>query len=246
MTGMTKGAVFLDKGEIVDASLGKLSGFQAINAISSIPQADFQFDASIAPQVQRSITPNERILLNDFFGIGEVHQPHYFDGVNGPEDYAPEQVVPLSEVEDEANTNLVDEQPATEIQPHFGNADLSDEDVIPDDTDQAILVEHEKARDFDPKANRELKQFTVGPVPEGSVDWYLARVRIKNYFIDLRHSRKNETVTQWLTMPRPFRMIGSYYNAQAEKNYFIPTKLTPEFDGLVFFNQSTRAHPILQ
>lgn len=101
-----------------------------------------------------------------------------------------------------------------------------------------------QARDFDPKANRELKQFTVGPAPEGSVDWYLSRVGIKNYFVDLRHSRKNETLTRWLTMPRPLRMIGLYYNAQAEKNYFIPTKLTPEFDGIVFFNESTRAHPI--
>ena len=103
-----------------------------------------------------------------------------------------------------------------------------------------------QARDFDPKANRELKQFTVGPAPEASVDWYLARVGIKNYFVDLRHSRKNDTVTQWLTMPRPLRMIGLYYNAQAEKNYFIPTKLTPEFDGIVFFNESTRAHPVVQ
>jgi erythromycin esterase len=103
-----------------------------------------------------------------------------------------------------------------------------------------------QARDFDPKANRELKQFTVGPAPEGSIDWYLARVGIKNYFVDFRHSRKNETVTRWLTMPRPIRTIGLYYNAQAEKNYFIPTKLTPEFDGIVFFNESTRAHPIVQ
>ena len=100
-----------------------------------------------------------------------------------------------------------------------------------------------QARDFDPKANRELKQFTVGPAPEGSVDWYLARVGIKDYFVDLRHSKKNETVTRWLTLPRPSRMIGLYYNAQAEKNYFIPTKLTPEFDGIVFFNETTRAHP---
>ena len=103
-----------------------------------------------------------------------------------------------------------------------------------------------QARDFEPKANRELKQFSVGPAPEGSTDWYLARVGIKNYFVDLRRSRKNETVMRWLTAPRPIRNIGSYYNAQAEKNYLIPTKLTPEFDGIVFFNQTTRAHPIVQ
>ncbi|HET9714031.1 MAG TPA: erythromycin esterase family protein [Pyrinomonadaceae bacterium] len=103
-----------------------------------------------------------------------------------------------------------------------------------------------QARNFDPKANRELKQFSVGPAPEGSVDWYLARVGRKNYFIDLRHSTKNQNVVQWLTTSRPMRFIGLYYNAQAEKNYFIPTKLMREFDGIIFFDQTTPSHQLLE
>lgn len=99
MTGMTKGAVFFDRGEIVDANLGKLSGFQAINAISSIPEAEFNFDPLIAPPAKSSITPSERTLLNDFFGIGKAQRdPHYFEDLGGPADHPPEQVVPLSEV----------------------------------------------------------------------------------------------------------------------------------------------------
>jgi erythromycin esterase len=101
-----------------------------------------------------------------------------------------------------------------------------------------------QARNFDPKANRELKQFLVGPAPEGSVDWYLARVARKNYFIDLRHSTKNQNVVQWLTTSRPMRLIGLYYNAQAEKSYFIPTKLMQEFDGIIFFDQTTPSHEL--
>lgn len=103
-----------------------------------------------------------------------------------------------------------------------------------------------KARNFDPKANRELKQFSVGSAPEGSVDWYLARVGSKNYFIDLRHSTKNQNVVQWLKTPRPMRVIGLYYNAQAEKNYFIPTKLMGDFDGIVFFDQTTPSHELFR
>ena len=100
-----------------------------------------------------------------------------------------------------------------------------------------------QARDFNPKANREVIQFNVSPAPEGSVDWYFARVGIKNYFINFRHPAKSDPVARWLTTPHPMRVIGSYYNSQAEKNYFIPVTLKQEFDGIVFFDKITRAHP---
>ena len=34
-TGMTDGALFFNKGQLVDARVGKLSGFQAINALAA-------------------------------------------------------------------------------------------------------------------------------------------------------------------------------------------------------------------
>ena len=100
-----------------------------------------------------------------------------------------------------------------------------------------------QARDFNPKANREVMQFTVSPAPEGSVDWYFTRVGIKNYFVDLRQPAKSDTVARWLSTPHPMRVIGSYYNSQAEKNYFIPVTLKQDFDGIMFFDRTTRAHP---
>jgi hypothetical protein len=128
-TGMTEGAVFFDRGEIVDARLGRLTGFQAINAIASVRDADFNFDASIAPPVRNLITPNERMLLKDFFGIGAayyephyVHEPHYVDEpqhaaeephfteeVTGPDVVPPEQVVPLSDLDERPTLNDADE-----------------------------------------------------------------------------------------------------------------------------------------
>lgn len=68
-TGMTDGALFFDKGQLVDARVGKLTGFQAINALAAVPDATYNFDPSIVPPLQSSITARERILLKDFFGI---------------------------------------------------------------------------------------------------------------------------------------------------------------------------------
>jgi hypothetical protein len=123
-TGMTEGAIFFDKGELVDARLGKLTGFQAINAVASIPDATFSFDPSAAPPVRSLITPNERRLLKDFFGIGGVQHKLEEPDVIGPDHSAPAQVVPLSEVEDRESSSVVHAQsmPAT---PHFVDEEAS-------------------------------------------------------------------------------------------------------------------------
>jgi hypothetical protein len=68
-TGMTDGALFFNKGQLVDAQVGRLTGFQAINALAAVPDATYNFDPSIEPLVYSSITAKERILLKDFFGI---------------------------------------------------------------------------------------------------------------------------------------------------------------------------------
>jgi hypothetical protein len=68
-TGMTEGALAFDSGKLVEAQVGKLKGFQAINALASVPDATYDFDPAIQPPVQSSITAKERLLLKDFFGI---------------------------------------------------------------------------------------------------------------------------------------------------------------------------------
>ena len=80
-TGMTDGALFFDRGQLVDARLANLSGFQAINALASVPEGTYSFDPRIRP-AQHSITANERVLLKDFFGIepGNNNQPLVADG----------------------------------------------------------------------------------------------------------------------------------------------------------------------
>jgi len=68
-TGTTDGALFFDNGQLVDARLANLSGFQAINALVSVREGSYSFDPTIPPPTRRSISTNERLLLKDFFGI---------------------------------------------------------------------------------------------------------------------------------------------------------------------------------
>ena len=102
---MTDAAVFIDRGDLVDARFAKLTGFQAINALASLRDVTFSFDPAITPPTQSSITPNERILLRDFFGIGGANQEPQYPPFEGHEE-EPAQVVLLSEVDEPENLNV--------------------------------------------------------------------------------------------------------------------------------------------
>ena len=104
-SGMTDAAVFIDRGDLVDARFAKLTGFQAINALASLRDVTFSFDPAITPPTQSSITPNERILLRDFFGIGGANQEPQYPPFEGHEE-EPAQVVLLSEVDEPENLNV--------------------------------------------------------------------------------------------------------------------------------------------
>jgi Domain of unknown function (DUF4388) len=70
--GKTQGAFFFKNGQLVDARVGDLTGFRAVNAVASMRDARFTFDPSIIPPVVSSITPNERVVLKQFFGIQTI------------------------------------------------------------------------------------------------------------------------------------------------------------------------------
>jgi hypothetical protein len=69
VAGGNEGALLFNGGKLVDARLGHLTGFQAINALASMRDAHFQFDRSAAVPAVSSITPSERLVLRQFFGI---------------------------------------------------------------------------------------------------------------------------------------------------------------------------------
>jgi hypothetical protein len=71
-TGSVDGAFFFNNGLLVDARVGNLTGFQAINAAASMRGASLSFDPSVAPPHFSSIRPNERVILKQFFGIDTI------------------------------------------------------------------------------------------------------------------------------------------------------------------------------
>lgn len=70
--GATEGMVFFKDGQLVDARVGHLTGFPAVNAVASIRDARFNFDATAVPPLVSSITPSERVVLRQFFGVETV------------------------------------------------------------------------------------------------------------------------------------------------------------------------------
>lgn len=67
--GTTEGFVFFKEGQLVDARVGHLTGFPAVNAVASIRDARFNFDPTALPPVVSSITQSERVVLKQFFGV---------------------------------------------------------------------------------------------------------------------------------------------------------------------------------
>jgi hypothetical protein len=98
-TGMTDGEVSFFRGQIVDARLGKMTGFQAINALASMRDITYNFEQALTPPTQTRITPNERMLLKNFFGIHPVEPDDEDVPLESWAEEDPRPVIPLSRVE---------------------------------------------------------------------------------------------------------------------------------------------------
>ena len=119
----THGTLLFNEGKLVDARLESLSGFQAVNAAVSLRNVEFSFD-HVAPVAHAStITPPERIVLQHFFGIEAAEVEEVVDDVEPNWNAAPEQVVPLTEVEEIPQTEVqsadldLRDTPTVEVEP---------------------------------------------------------------------------------------------------------------------------------
>ncbi|HET9713809.1 MAG TPA: DUF4388 domain-containing protein [Pyrinomonadaceae bacterium] len=92
--GKTDGAFFFRKGQLVDARVGDLTGFRAVNALAAMRDVRFSFDPSIYPPSVSSITPNERVVLKQFFGIETIDSSRYEDEVTMETQRLPIPVLP--------------------------------------------------------------------------------------------------------------------------------------------------------
>jgi hypothetical protein len=94
-----RGTLLFNEGKLVDARLGSLGGFPAVNAAVALRDVQVSFDHVTPASHLSSITPSERVVLKRFFGIeaAEMEEP---TGTTEPEidwNPAPEPVVPLNQ-----------------------------------------------------------------------------------------------------------------------------------------------------
>jgi Domain of unknown function (DUF4388) len=97
----THGTLLFYEGKLVDARLGSLSGFQAVNATVALRDAEVSFDNVVPASHVSTITPNERVVLSRFFGIetADMEQPTETPEPEIDWNPAPEPVVPLTQAE---------------------------------------------------------------------------------------------------------------------------------------------------
>jgi hypothetical protein len=81
VAGGTEGALLFHHGKLVDARIGHLTGFQAINAVASMRDASFYFDPTVAVPGVSSISPSEKLVLKQFFGIETADAKDYAEPV---------------------------------------------------------------------------------------------------------------------------------------------------------------------
>ena len=94
-----RGTLLFNEGKLVDARLGSLSGFPAVNAAVALRDVQVSFD-HVPPAAHLSnITPSERVVLQRFFGIeaAEVGEPATVAEHEIDWNPAPEPVVPLTQ-----------------------------------------------------------------------------------------------------------------------------------------------------
>jgi len=96
LAGSIQGELSFADGKLVDARVGHLTGFRAVNAVAAMREARFSFDPTFAPLASGSITASERVVLKQFFGIETATTSEYLDPatVSWPEEAAPVEIIP--------------------------------------------------------------------------------------------------------------------------------------------------------
>jgi len=118
-SGTTLGSLFFHHGQLVDARVGELKGFQAVNALTSIRDARFTFDPAVTPPSVSSITPSERAVLKQFFGIEAVEPTELPESADVTllKDPNNEPAIEMSDVPDVREQAVVEEVPDAAYEP---------------------------------------------------------------------------------------------------------------------------------
>ncbi len=93
----TRGTLLFTEGKLLDARLGSLSGFPAINAAVALRDVQVSFDHVTPASHLTTITQSERVVLKRFFGIEAAEMEEPASAAEPDWNPAPEPVVPLNQ-----------------------------------------------------------------------------------------------------------------------------------------------------
>ncbi len=86
-----------------------------------------------------------------------------------------------------------------------------------------------------------LRDFTVPPAPEGSLDSTLAAAGIPLFALDLRQTPQTGPVVDWLSQPLQTRSIGGYYPEDSPFAFMTTLKARAAFDALLYVANTNAA-----
>jgi len=86
-----------------------------------------------------------------------------------------------------------------------------------------------------------LRDFTVPPAPEGSLDATMAATGIPLFALDLRDAPKSGPVAAWLSEKHKTRSIGAMYSEDLASQFFYEITAPRSFDVMLFAEKTTAA-----
>ena len=89
-----------------------------------------------------------------------------------------------------------------------------------------------------------VKEMSVGPPFQNSVDWYMKRTRKGNSFLDFRKAPRSGPFRDWLATALDMRSIGNGFAPSNPSGYYRPPIVLQDcYDGLIYIEKVTRARP---
>jgi erythromycin esterase len=89
-----------------------------------------------------------------------------------------------------------------------------------------------------------MRNFTVGPAPEGTVEAMFASAGLELAVVDLRRIPDGGAVAEWFGVRRPTQYSWGGYNEATPEDYFLDYLLPEAFDALVFADSTTPVRPV--
>ena len=88
--------------------------------------------------------------------------------------------------------------------------------------------------------------FTLGPASRGTLDWFLSKVGLGSFVVDLRARPTDAHVAAWLKASHGLHWAGAFFKNDGSATVSTrPFVLSRDFDGLVFVESSSPTRSLL-